>query len=370
MLGDGLELGVLLQRLARDVERDVGGVHHAAHEVEVVGHEVGALLLNEHVGGVQRDALLVVGAVQVERGLRGDEEQAVVADAALGVEADGARRRRVVVEGRLVELVVVLLRDLRLGLLPDGLDRVDGLELGVALPLGLVVLGGVFGLGQLTALRDLHAHGVAHVVGVLADELLQAPLAEQFVGVLVLGAFAQVERDARAVVAHERGLFGRCGLDGVAVQAVALPCVDLVGAEGAADHAHLGGNHERGVEAHAKLADDVDVGALGLGVVGLKGLRAGVCDGAQVGVELLSRHADAVVANADGARVLVKGNLHAQLRAVYLHVCISEALEDELVHSVGGVGDELAQENLAVGVDRVDHEVEELLALSLEFLHR
>ena len=172
------------------------------------------------------------------------------------------------------------------------------------------------------------------------------------------------------MVAHERGLFGRCGLDGVAVQAVALPCVDLVGAEGTADHAHLGGDHERGVEAHAKLADDVDVGALGLGVVGLEGLRAGVRDGTQVGVELFSRHADAVVAHADGARVLVKGDLHAQLRAVYLHVCIREALEDELVHSVGGVGDELAQENLAVGVDRVDHEVEELLALSLEFLHR
>ena len=172
------------------------------------------------------------------------------------------------------------------------------------------------------------------------------------------------------MVAHKRGLFGRGGLDGVAVQAVALPRVDLVGAKGAAYHADLGGHHERGVEAHAKLADDVDVGALGLGVVGLEGFRAGVCDGAQVGVELLSCHADAVVANADGARVLVKGNLHAQLRAVYLHVCISEALEDEFVHGVGGVGDELAQENLAVGVDRVDHEVEELLALSLEFLHR
>ena len=172
------------------------------------------------------------------------------------------------------------------------------------------------------------------------------------------------------MVAHECGLFRRCGLDGVAVQAVALPCVDLVGAEGTAHHAHHGGDHERGVEAHAKLADDVDVGALGLGVVGLEGLRAGVRDGAQVGVELLSRHADAVVAHADGARVLVKGDLHTQLRAVYLHVCIGEALEDELVHGVGGVGDELAQENLAVGVDRVDHEVEELLALSLEFLHR
>ena len=136
------------------------------------------------------------------------------------------------------------------------------------------------------------------------------------------------------MVPHERGLFGRGGLDGVAVQAVAFPCVDFVGAEGAAHHAHLGGNHERGVEAYAKLTDDVDVGALGLGVVGLEGFRAGVGNRAQVGVELLGRHADAVVAHADGARILVKGDLHTQLRAVCLHVCISEALEDELVYGV------------------------------------
>ena len=90
------------------------------HEVVVVGQQVGALLLNQHVGGVQGKALLVVLAVEVERRLARNEEQRIIADGALGMEADGTGRICVVVEGRLVELVVVRLLHLALTLLPDG----------------------------------------------------------------------------------------------------------------------------------------------------------------------------------------------------------------------------------------------------------
>lgn len=62
------------------------------------------------------------------------------------MEADRAGRVTPVVEGRLVELVVVLLLDLARTLLPDGRHGVDGLELLVVLVLGLVVVAGVLGL--------------------------------------------------------------------------------------------------------------------------------------------------------------------------------------------------------------------------------
>ncbi len=97
--GHDLELAVLLQGLARDVQRDVGGVDDAAHEVVVIGHEVGALLHDENVGAVELEALLVVAAVQVERRAGGDEEKRVVLEVALGVEGKGAGRRLPVVEG-------------------------------------------------------------------------------------------------------------------------------------------------------------------------------------------------------------------------------------------------------------------------------
>ena len=57
---------------------------------------------------------------------------------------------------------------------------------------------------------------------------------------------------------------------------------------GAADNLYVAGNHKGRVEAHAKLADDVDIGALLLGVLGLKLLdETGMGDGAQIALEFL-----------------------------------------------------------------------------------
>ena len=46
-----------------------------------------------------------------------------------------------------------------------------------------------------------------------------------------------------------------------------------------------------------------------------------------------------------------------------------DRLVAELVAGIGGVGDQLAQEDLAVGVDRVHHQVEEARDLGLEGVH-
>ena len=210
---------------------------------------------------------------------------------------------------------------------------------------------------------------MAHIVGVALHQVAQAPLREERVEVLVLAALAQVQDDVGAVVIRTVALPRRSGLDGVAAHAVALPGVCLIGAERARDHAHLGRNHEAGVEAHAELADDIDVGALMLGVLLLEGLGAGMRDGAEVLVELGLGHADAVVRDGDGAGILVEGEADRKILGTQVDRIVRKRLELELVDGVACVGDELAQEDLAVGVDRVDHEVEELLALRLELLH-
>ena len=353
----------MLQRLAADVQLQVLAVHHAAHEVEVVGQQLLALLHDQDVGAVQRQALLEVLAVQVVRSAAGDEQQRVVAERALGVDAERARRVGEVVEVGLVELVVLLVGDLGLAALPDGNHRVDGLHLGVILVLGRVVVAGVLRLGQLARLRHFHLHGIAHVVAVALDEVLQAELAEERVVVVVVSVVLQREDDVGAV-ALALGL-----LDGVALHAVAFPGPGLVAAVRLRHDAHLGRHHERGVEAHAELADDVHVVALGVGVVGLELHAVGVRDGAQVAVELVLRHAQAAVRHGDGARVLVERHADAQLVLAQLDVLVGEAAEVQLVHRVRRVRDELAQEDLAVRVDGVDHEVEQLLALGFELAH-
>ena len=159
-------------------------------------------------------------------------------------------------------------------------------------------------------------------------------------------------------------------LDAVASHAIGLPYEGLVSPERTTHDTHLGRNHEARVEADAKLADDVDVLALVLRVGLPKLLRAGVGDGTEVLVELLLGHANAVVAYRNAAGLLIKGQPDSKLGLVDTEVRVLDCLEAQLVEGIRGVGDELAQEDLLVGVDRVDHEVEQLLALCLELLHR
>ena len=361
--GDCLQLAVVLQRLTRDVEREVLRVNDAADEIEVVGQEVFALVHDEHVGAIKRETLLEVLAVQVIRGAARHEQQRVVGQRALSMQRDGARRVGEVVEVRLVELVVLLVGHVRLLALPDGNHRVDRVGLGVGLVLGLVVVAGVFRLRLLARLGNLHLDGVAHVVAVALDQVLQAVLGKIGVVVVLVGVLLEREDDVGAVL-------GALGLgDGVALNAVGFPRPRLVAAERTGNDAHLGGDHEAGVEADAELADDVDVVTLLLGVVGLERLGIGVCDGAEVLVELVLRHADAVVRDGDGAGTLVEADVNGQLVLGKLHVGIRQALEIEFIDGVGRVRDELAKEDLAIGVDRVDHEVEQFLALCFKFLH-
>ena len=365
----GGELAVLLQRLAADVQCDVGRVDDAAHEVVVVGKKVRALLHDQDVGAVELEALLVIAAIEVEGGLAGDKEERVVLERALGVETEGARRVLPVVEGRLVELVVLLGRDVASALLPDGGHGVQGLELLVVLPLRLVVVAGVGGLLLLAGLGDHHLDRVAHVVAVALDQVLQGVLGEVLVVAGLVGVVLEGKDDVGAAGRAVRRVVGGDGLDGVALDAVGGPAQALVGAEGARDHADRLGHHEGGVEAHAEAADDVDGVALLVGVGLLELLGAGVGDGAEVLLELVGGHADAVVRDSEGAGVLVVGERDGEVLLVDFGGGVGQALEVELVDGVGGVGDELAQEDLAVGVDGVDHEVEELFALCLEFAH-
>ena len=109
--------------------------------------------------------------------------------------------------------------------------------------------------------------------------------------------------------------------------------------------------------------------ALLLGVVGLEGQAVGMRDSAQVLVKLVLGHADAVVRHGDGASVLVERHADSQVVLAHFHVLVGQAAEVQLVHRVRRVGNELAQEDLAVGVDGVDHQVQQFLALGLELPH-
>ena len=158
--GDQLELAVVLEHLARDVEREVLRVDKALHKAEVIGQQVGALLHDQNAGSVELQTLFIVAGVVVHRRLGRDEQQRVVGRGALGRRVDHLERVLPVVELLLVEVVVLLGRDLVFVLLPQRHHAVERLDLKIVLVLVLRAL-------LRPRLFDLHADRVADVVGVL-----------------------------------------------------------------------------------------------------------------------------------------------------------------------------------------------------------
>ena len=352
----------MLQHFPGDVQAQILRVDHAAHEAEAVGQQIGAVFHDHHAGGVQLQALLEVLGVEIIRCLGRDIEQGLIRDRALDIRVDDGQRVFEVEELLLIEIVVFLVGDVLLVLVPDGNHGVERLDLGVGLVLGLLVL-----LRALfhAALFDLHADGVADVVGVFAHELLQLPGLEEAGIFFVVGVGLELHDDVGADVrALTRG-------HSVAVRALGFPFPGLVGAVFLRDDGHLVRDHERRVEAHAELADDVGIGALVTLHLLAEFQTAGGGDDAQVVLQLLLAHADAVVADGQQAALLINGQFDLKLVPSQAHLVVRQAQVAQLVDSVGGVGDDLPQEYLLVGIDGIDHQVQQAFALRLEclFLH-
>ena len=89
-------------------------------------------------------------------------------------------------------------------------------------------------------------------------------------------------------------------------------------------------------------------------------------DGAEVLDQLGAIHANAVVLDRESARALVGRQHHPERRIGACEVGIGQGQHAQLFDGVGGVGDQLTQEDVAVGIDRVHHEVEEARNFGLE----
>ena len=363
ILADDAQLAVVLQDLAGDVQAQIRRVDHALDELEIVVHELVALLHDHDAVGIERDAALVLAIVQSGVLLAGDKEHRLVGHGALGVNADeGAGVLHVAVLLFIIGDAVVV-GDFIAAALPDGDHAVDrlGLRHGLVFIFRRAVVVLLAGLLAFLA-RDVHADRPTHIIRVLAHERLELPDLEISAVQLVVGVGLKVHDH---VGADALALAGR---DGIAVGAGALPHHAALLAVLAGDDRDLVGDHEGGVEAHAELADDGQVLALALFHVVFEAQRAGLCDHAEVVFRFLRVHADAVVADRQRARFLVGDDLDAKIVAVKTDLVVGQREIAELVDRVRGVGDDLAQKDLLVRIDRIDHQVEQTLGLGLELL--
>ena len=184
---------------------------------------------------------------------------------------------------------------------------------------------------------------------------------------VVLGLGIQAQSDARA---PRRRAFSRQRRNRVGAFAVARPApgLGLAGANRLDDD--LVGNHERGIEADAELADQ-RVGFRGLGVGGElveEGAGSRARDGAERVDEVVSAHADAVVGEGQrlGGRIDRDGD--RKRPAALDKLGLRQSLVAQLFAGVGGVGYQFAHKDVAVRIDRVDHQVQQPRDIGFELL--
>ena len=127
-----------------------------------------------------------------------------------------------------------------------------------------------------------------------------------------------------------------------------------------------------GVEADAELADEG--GGFLARVFGRElvqeGLGAGAGDGAEPAGQVFAGHADAIVREGQRLGVGIDRDLDRERSAVLDQFRLGDRLVAQLLAGVGGVGDEFADENLPVGIDRMDHQLQQARNVGLEALGR
>ncbi len=329
------DLRIVLQHLARDVQRQILAVDDTAHEAQIGGQKVG-VVGDVDAPDIELDAALAGGIEEVERPRRGSEQQHRV----------GQPSFRLVVErhGGLVEaggetairLLVFFRLDLRFGPLPERARRVDLTR---------------FGPDELDRKLNVVRIGPDHALDLGGLEV-------------ALGVLLQMQHDL-GPARHPLALRVVRRRDLEALPARAAPDPSLGRTRAAARHLDAVGHHEGGVESDAEPADQ-PCPVLGLREPADEGARPRARHRAEIVDQLLPVHADAGVADGERAGGRVGRDADGERTAVAQELRRGDRLVTQLVAGVGGVRDQLAEEDVGLGIDRMHHQAEELGDLGLE----
>ena len=335
----------MLEHLAGNIQRQIGGVDDTLYEAEILGQEFLAFMGDEHPADIELQAGLGLAPEEIEGAFGGHEHEGLELHRALGRHVDDFGGLLGIARDLLIELVVFLWLYFALALEPDGFATVEGLRLFQLLPITLDL--------------DLHLHRVLDEVGVLANDLAEAIFLDE-----VTGIFAQVEDDVSAAP-RALGI-----LDSEGSLAVGFPFHGSgAGGGRTGDDGNAVGRHERGIEANAELPDQF--GTVG-GVGCLEGLDelpgAGSGDGAEVLDDLIAGHANAVVRDHQRARGGIGREVDSIIGVAGGEVGLRQGAETEFVDGVCRIGDQLAQKDLSLGIEGVNNDIEQLLELGLELM--
>ncbi len=289
------------------------------------------MLIDEDPLAIEVDSGLHPAETKDLKILLRDKQQGIDRQRRIGRKMQAVHRFVDGVADEFVEIDILLIGDLRLVSRPQGLDGIDDLIL------------------------KLDREGDKGRI--LLDDRFDLP----FLGV-VMGVFLQFDNNPGAA-AQPRHL-----ADGKGAGAVGGPFMALAAVPGPTLHEDPAAGHEGGVEADAELADEVDVLLRRFRQLGQEGIGTRVGDGAEVGLELVAAHADPGIGDREGVVLVIEGDVDLERHVGIEDIGGGNALMPEFLQGICRIGDQFANKNVPLGVQRVDDDIEELLDLCLKFV--
>ncbi len=149
--------------------------------------------------------------------------------------------------------------------------------------------------------------------------------------------------------------------------AIAGPPPGLGLARFSRDYLDAVGHHERAVEPHAKLADQVRILFRVSGQLGEEVPGSGARNGAQVGDQFLVVHADAGIGDGERLFLFVQFQVDARRKRNTLVGVVHQSQVAQCIQRVGGVGNQFAEKYLGMRIERMNDQVQQLMDFGLEF---
>ena len=335
-------LAVLLEHFPGHIQGKVFGIHHSLDEAQVLGHQVATLVHDEDPPHVELYAAMGhFPVIEIHGRTRGQVQQRTGFKIALHGRGQVQQWILVIVGDVAVELFVFLVADVRSRAGPDRLH-------------GIQRLFSFHRLGEVVALFLLHhrqPNRVRNEIREAGHDLPQDP----FVGVI---RNAVVGIDGLEV--HGDGGTGGLALarlQGVFATAIGFPERGVVFTRPSAENRDLVRDHEARVEAHPELSDQIGRGVVRFFDISKKFQSARARDGAQVFHQFVPGHPDPIVIENQGACLGIRRDADSQF-LVGQQLGLGQSLKAQAVQSIRGIGNQLPEENIFVGVERVDHQVE------------
>ena len=351
-----LEMTIVLQHFTGNIERKIRRINQTTYKTKVVRQQIGAFIHDQNTVGIQLKTLFIILGIEVKRSLCRNIEQRIIGNRTLYRGVNIPQRVFPAAKLFLEEIIVILSLEFGLCLLPE---RDHGIQRGqflIGFPFGFL------SASTFLSARTCHLHldRITNIIGILTNQILQIVCIQELVIVFVLCVLLNVQRNYCAA------FFFFCRGNRKAINAIRLPKVSRLCTIGTRKHLNLFGNHKCRIKTDTKLTNNINIGLLS--VLFLKSKGSGMRDRTKIVLHLFSSHTAAVVGDRQRACLLINIDTNRQIITQDAGFAGLSCMIIQLISRIRCVGDQLAEKNFLMCIDRVDHQFQQSLGLSLKLL--